>query len=74
MILDDWLHALPVMGQEFLLAFMTPATLRVLLSVNKNEVRDVTLLVLSHLVHSFFHLKTSCVIKLASGRVKYVKN
>ncbi len=52
---NDWLHALPVMGHEFYDTSKV-STLRELLSVNFNELRDVTLLALSHLVHSYFHM------------------
>ncbi len=62
LILHDYLQFLPIAEQEAALALVNlNDTRRVsnfgeLLLVNLNELRNVTLRALSHLVHNYFHI------------------
>ncbi len=62
LILNDYLQFLPIAEQEAALVLVNLyetrwiLTFRELLLVNLNELRNVTLLALSHLVHNYFHI------------------
>ncbi len=62
LILNDYLQFLPIAEQEAALARVNLYETRgisnfeELLLVNLNELRNVTLLALSHLVHNYFHI------------------
>ncbi len=62
LILNDYLQFLPIAEQEAALALVNCyetrriSTFGELLLVNLNELRNVTLLALSHLVHSYVHI------------------
>ncbi len=64
LILNDYLQFLHIAEQEAALALVNlyetrrVSTFAELLSVNFNELRQVTLLALSHIVHSYFHINT----------------
>ncbi len=62
LILNDYLQFLPIAEQEATLVLVNLyetrriSTFGELLLVNLNELRNVTLLALSHLEHSYFHI------------------